>query len=78
MEAEEEGKYRSRASKLSATFKLLWTTAGILPASDGFNSSLHRSLQPLSPLFSSFLSSKMDSVCVLCSNRFRFDVFHTW
>ncbi len=60
----EEGKYWSRLSKLSATFKLLWTTAGILPASDGFNSLLHCSPQPLFLLFSSFLTSKMDFMCV--------------
>ena len=60
----EEAKYWSSLSKLSATFKLLWTTAGILPASDGLNSLLHCSPQPLSPLFSSFLTFKMDSECV--------------
>ena len=64
----EEAKYWSSLSKLSATFKLLWTTAGILPASDGLNSLLHCSPQPLSPLFSSFLTLLYSfltlSVCV--------------
>ena len=59
-----EGKYWSRLSELSATFKLLWTTAGTLPASDGFNSLLHCSPQPPSLLFSLFLTSKMDFLCV--------------
>ena len=51
---EEEEKCWRRLSELSASFKLLWTTAGILPAWDGFSSLLHHSLQLLC-YFSSFV-----------------------
>lgn len=61
-----EGRYWSRLSELPATFKLLWTSAGTLPASDGFNSLLHCSPQPLLLYFSSFLASRMAWKSVCC------------
>lgn len=74
-EEEEEGKYWGRPLKLSATFKLLWPTSGILPASDDFSSLLHRSAAPSSIIL---FICKCVCVCVLRSNRFRFNVFHMW